>query len=589
VSVVKLSEDIVRGIAAGEVVERPAAVLKELLENALDAGARRIDVEWTGAGRERLRITDDGSGMSPEDARLSLERHATSKIRHLDDLSRVSTYGFRGEALPSIAAVSRLTLLTRPADRAEAWSLRVEGGRVLRDGPAGGPPGTTITVEDLFFNTPARLKFLKSDGTEKGQLLRTLEDMSLAAPAVAFHLTAEGRDRLNLAAGAGTDLLGELRERLSLLWGEDRTRALRPVRAEGRFLSLHGWVSDVQSPEATSRNQRFFINGRVIVNRRLTHALYDAYRGRLFVGRHPVAALFWTIDPSYVDVNVHPTKREVRLSNEEAIWDFTRRALQEALSVESTPPEALRPSIAGDVAPSRWEATWASARAFPASPPPRLAESRAALELQAPRPEPEREGGLPLEEFRRLTFQPLLQMDATYLLVRAEDRLFIFDQHAAAERVLYERLVQDGRSAVPRRQVLLLPWVWEPEGSLAALVRERREDFLALGYDLEPFGADSFRVNAVPAALGDSPKVRDHLEGLAEDLLTGRDMAGREAFLVRAACRGAVMAGTPLAVPEMDRLVRDLQACLSPWTCPHGRPTFLRLSPDELAKRFRRV
>jgi DNA mismatch repair protein MutL len=597
----KLPEELIRHIAAGEVVERPASVLKELIENSLDAGSRRITVSWEDAGRKSLRVSDDGVGMPPEDARLSLERHATSKILTLSDLDALGTYGFRGEALPSIAAVSRFQLMTRTADAPEAWSLSLEGGLLRREGPAGAPAGTSVTIEDLFFNTPARLKFLKSDATERGLLLRTIEDMAFAARSVDFQVFAEGKEVLNLnAAPEGTPPGESLRRRLAQAWGEDRAASLKPVRAEGRFLGVWGWISDIHTHQPSARYQRFYINGRPVVHRRLSHALYDAYKDRLFVGRHPAAVLFLDVDPSSVDVNVHPSKREVRLSNETEIHGFLSRVLQEALTDNVRMPAALkeegRPGGGFSPGNAAFRPSWEESRAAyalqtPAShASPGGAEAGPSVLFPAPlMGQGEAHEVFPLPIFQEARFDALAQFDDTYILARHENRLYVFDQHAAAERALYERLQEAAQGAVPHRQALLLPWVWEVSPEAAAVLQERLADLTRLGYDLEPFGPRSFRVLAVPGVLGDSSRVKDLLERLVEDLLSEDAPRGWEALVIRAACRGSVRAGDSLPLPEMDRVIKDLQRCRSPWSCPHGRPTFLRLSPDELARRFRRI
>jgi DNA mismatch repair protein MutL len=597
----KLPEELIRHIAAGEVVERPASVLKELIENAVDAGARRITVSWEEAGRKSLRVADDGVGMTPADARLALERHATSKIISLDDLTALGTYGFRGEALPSLAAVSRFELVTRTVGSAEAWSIRAEGGKVLREGPAGAPPGTTVVVEDLFFNTPARRKFLKSDATERGLLLRTVEDAAFASRAVDVQVFSEGKEVMNLrAAPPGATAEESLRLRLGHAWGEEKVAGLKRVRAEGRWLTVSGWISGVHAHEASARHQRFYINGRPVAHRRLSHALYDAYKGRLFVGRHPLAALFMDIDPSLVDVNVHPSKREVRLSNEGEVHDFLSRALQAALTESAQMPAASAPASFPSAARASDRPSWAESRAAYTiqSPPP------ARLPVTGPAPAPlgqpgfsvlapavEGEEGAPMtrDAFKDAVFEPLAQFDATYLLTRSEGRFYIFDQHAAAERVLYESLREAAEGRLPVRQALLLPWVWEVSAEAAAVIQERLPDLSRLGYDLEPFGPRAYRVKGVPGLLGDSPRVRELLEGLVEDLLSGVLPARWEALLIRAACRGSVRAGDPLQIVQMGKIIKDLQGCESPWSCPHGRPTFLRLEPTDLAKRFRRI
>lgn len=600
--VIKLSEDIIRGIAAGEVVERPASVLKELIENALDAGARRIDVEWRDAGRKRLRVTDDGVGMTPDDARLSLERHATSKIRNLDDLERVGTFGFRGEALPSIMAVSRFELLTRTAAAAEAWAIRAEAGRVIFDGPAGAPLGTSVTADDLFFAVPARLKFLKSDPTERALLFRAVEDASLSAPGTAFRVLSEGKEALSLPGLEGDE--SRLIERLDALWGSVRAQAFKLVDEAGLFMRVRGWVSDVNAPQSTARYQRFFVNRRAVTSRRLLHALYNGYRGSLLAGKHPAALLFLELDPTLVDVNVHPAKREVRLSRESEAHDFLSRAVQNALSRSVQARAVFAPTgstpLSVPTDPLPWDKGYS---ASPPHRPPSASEGRSALFLQSPlnlRPDNRGGGiggnsdddpiaeGLPLASFREARFEPVAQLYSTYILARLENQFFLFDQHAAAERVLYEVLSDKAARGTPAKQTLLLPWVWEPSPEASAVVRAQRADFENLGYSLEPFGGHSWRVLAVPAALGDGNKVRSLLEGLVDDLLMERIPRGWDAILTRAACRGAVKAGDPLSVSEMDHLVKELQAAPRPWTCPHGRPSFLRFSDQDLAKRFHR-
>jgi DNA mismatch repair protein MutL len=595
----KLPEHIARCIAAGEVVDRPASVLKELVENAVDAGAHHIVIEWEEAGRRCIRVTDDGVGMTPEDAVLSLERHATSKLVSLDDLERIGTFGFRGEALPSIAAVSRFQLITRPSQASEGWSIQTENGCVVREGPQGAPFGTTVLVEDLFHALPARLKFLKSDASERAFLLRTVEDMALTARAVHFQVFAEKKEILFFRPSeAGTPPEDILRDRLETAWGSARLESSRLINETGPFMKVWGWISPVHASQATGRYQRFFINNRPVTHRRFTHGLYDSYRGNLSVGRHPLAALFLEVDPTQVDVNVHPAKREVRLSQESEMYGFLLGALRKALAGGSSVPEVF-PTAFSDRGAHR-----AEGRRFEApelrtpsifsysSLSPTRPEVQGAYALQAPAPEkrdrPLETEAMSLGSFRQATFDILTQMDATYIFARAQDRVFIIDQHAACEQVLYEKLVKAAENQIPHRQVLLLPWVWEVSRPMAAVVQSRLEDLMRLGYSLESFGENSFRVHAVPSALGDSPQVRVLLEGLADDLVSEKIPKGWEALLMSAACRGSIRAGAILSHPEMARVLTDLQQCTNPWSCPHGRPTFLRLSPEELAKRFKR-
>ncbi|MBK8870421.1 MAG: DNA mismatch repair endonuclease MutL [Elusimicrobia bacterium] len=614
----KLSEEMIRGIAAGEVVERPASVLKELIENAVDAGATRVDVEWREAGRKRLRVSDDGEGMTPEDARLALERHATSKINVLDDLERVGTFGFRGEALPSIMAVSRFELVTRTPGAQEGWAIRAEGSTVTFDGPAGAPVGTSVTADDIFFGVPARLKFLKTDATERSLLFRVVEDASLAAPRVGFRVVSEGKEALSLPA---VDDPSRLLERLESLWGTERVNGLKAVDETGRYMSVRGWVSDVNEPQTTARYQRFFVNRRVITNRRLLHALYDGYRGRLLVGRHPAALLFLELDPSLVDVNVHPAKREVRLSHESEAHDFLSRAVQNALSRSVQARAVFAPMGGTETSETISSASPAVGELRDPFVPTKITrfESQSAFNLQAPlNPEdrspadqwaPGKESflvdrspaegprgdecppveGLRIHVFRSARFEAVAQLYSTYILARLENQFFLFDQHAAAERVLYETLFEQATKESPAKQALLLPWLWEPSPEASEIVRNQKSDFEKLGFGLEPFGGSAWRVVAVPGLLSEGNRARALLEGLVEDLLLGRIPRGWDAFITRAACRGSVKAGDPLTAEEMDRLIKDLQRAPRPWTCPHGRPAFLRFSDQDLAKRFRRI
>ncbi len=595
----KLPESLIRCIAAGEVVERPASVLKELLENSIDAGASQIKVEWEESGSKKILITDNGSSMTPTDARLALERHATSKIIIMEDLENINTYGFRGEALPAIAAVSRLTLITRPSNASEGWRIQCEGGDIKQEGPFGAPVGTTIVVEDLFYNTPARKKFLRSDGTERGLLLRTVEDIGLAAQHTQFQVFSEKKEAMSLRASRNSASFEDnLLSRLQSVWGMERTASLKPVRESGRYVSVLGWVSEAQAHQSSMRFQKIYVNNRPITSRRLIRAIYEAYKGRLMVNRHPLAVIFVDINPTMVDVNVHPSKREVRFSHEEEVFGFVLRALQKALYNEVQNPEGGETPQVDQVreVPS---SPYGSEKTFEwskMSSPIQQTVSEAALKVQAPAVEVQTVFSqeapvtqISVEMFQKAKFEVLTQLYGTFIIAKLEDGLYIFDQHAAAERALYEKLSANTQNKTPHQQAMLIPWVWEASLQTAEVIKEQLDHFSKLGYALEHFGAQSFRVKSVPAALGDSPKVRAMLEGLAEDLLTGAIPKQWDAILIRAACRGSVKANDILKPPEMQKIIEDLQACACPLTCPHGRPTFLHISPDELAKRFKRI
>ena len=324
----KLPESLIRLIAAGEVIERPASVVKELVENSLDAGASSVSIDLLSAGRTRIRITDDGQGMTREDAELALDRHATSKLQTFDDLQQISTFGFRGEALPSIAAVSRLTLSTRTKEDVEGWTLTLEGGNFLSAKAVGIPPGTTIDVQDLFFNTPARSKFLKRDSTERSQILKTLQEIALAHPHVRFDVTMDGKSILALSRAE------KLGERIADLWGLSAAR-ISTVDVRKGPCAIRGFVNAVPAHHPTKAYQILFVNQRPVQQRMLNHAIYEAYREWLPVGRHPVYCLFVDLEPTLVDVNVHPTKREVRISDERAVYDVLYTAIRALFTVKA--------------------------------------------------------------------------------------------------------------------------------------------------------------------------------------------------------------------------------------------------------------
>lgn len=580
----KLPESLIRLIAAGEVIERPASVVKELVENSIDAGATRIAVDLMGAGRQRIRIADDGVGMSADDALLALDRHATSKLRSFDDLQNMETFGFRGEALPSIAAVSRLELHTRPREAPQGWTLKLEGGVLQSKTASGMPPGTTIDVQDLFFNTPARSKFLKRDSTERSHVLKTLQEIALAHPSIRFDVSMEGKSVLSLTATK------ELGQRIADLWGLSLTEQLVALDVTQGPCRIHGFVNAVSAHHPTKTYQALYVNARPVQQRMLTHAIVEAYREWLPVGRHPVFVLFIELDPSLVDVNVHPTKREVRISNERAVYELLFEKIRSLFKSQtsSTPPHEYKPFDP-------------SATSSPSSFSKQ--ESHQALAMQSPLET------FPFDSFSSLPETASLVADAPsgmggkqdirvhgqfqklYLLIEQQDTLVIIDQHAAAERVLYEKLLHEVSCTGVPRQALLSPLIWDTTPAQAEAMRNLLPDLEHMGFGLTAFGANSFALKEWPAVLPESKEAKRFLEEMAEAFAAERPTDRTQIqhqIAARAACRAAIMAGDSVSTPEAVQLWKDLGACERPMTCPHGRPTHIRFPKSELDRRFRR-
>jgi DNA mismatch repair protein MutL len=564
-----LPDSTANRIAAGEVVERPAAVVKELVENALDAGARHIRVEIEEGGAGRVLVEDDGQGMSPEDLALSVERHATSKLPEEAMLFAIGTLGFRGEALPSIGAVARLTLTTRTKDGA-AHRLTVEGGRKGEVQPAAGAPGTRVEVRDLFFATPARRKFLRGPRAEGEAALDALRRLALAWPQVGFEAWLEGRQALLLAP--------ESREaRITALLGPDFTAAARPVERVSEAMRLTGLAGGPAYTRPTTAQQHFVVNGRPVKDPMLRMALRAAYRDVSAPGRYPAAALFLELPPAMVDVNVHPMKTELRFRDAEGVRGGVIAALRRALGL--APGEGgARLGYAG---PS-------SLRFTPPPAPPRgFAEAPLPLAFAppvpaAPAPEPAR-ADHPLG-------RALAQVMETYILAEAPDgALILVDQHAAHERLTHERLHAELVEGGVRSQPLLLPAVVELPG--AARLVEAAGELAKLGLELEGFGPGAVLVRALPALLGNpdpAPLLRDLAEELAEEGEGAALQLRLDAAVARLACHGSVRAGRRLTPAEMDALLRAMERTPRAATCSHGRPTFLRLGAGEMARLFGR-
>ena len=571
-----LPPEVANQIAAGEVVERPASVVKELVENALDAGAARVTIDIEAGGADLVEVRDDGCGMDPVDALLACERHATSKLRQGADLQAIRTFGFRGEALPSIASVSRLTLTTSTGG-AGGLRLRIDAGRVVETGPAAHPRGTTVRVEGLFHNTPARRKFLRTPATEASQIADLVARVAAAHPAIAFRLRSQGREMLAWPA------VPSLADRVTQILGADEGRLLRPVDHSEGAVRVAGLASTPALSRGAPRDVFLYVNERPIRDRRLMHAVHEAYATLLPRGRFPVVFLFLRIPVEQVDVNVHPAKAEVRLERAGAVHDVVLRGLRAALGV-ARPFAALgdRPLSVGETSPG-WEA-----------PPPAAVRSMTPVTGTG---DPAAAAAVPVPAGGDLfgaerTLAPLAQYEETYILASGSDGLVIVDQHAAHERVLYERLLDDAAASRMARQRLLFPVVLEVPAAATAALEEARSLLDELGFSIAPSGPGMLRVEEVPAAVPAGSVEALARETLGEILERDRSRAGadlRHRLAASTACHAAVRAHEALSPTVMGRILDDLLRARSPMTCPHGRPTLIRLPLGRLEREFGRA
>ena len=566
-----LPDNIVNRIAAGEVIERPAAAVKELVENALDAGAGRIAVAIAGGGVERIEVSDNGCGMDEAELALAVQRHATSKLPG-DDLERIATFGFRGEALAAIGAAARLALTSRPHRAPQAHAIAVEAGRIGTPRPAAGAPGTRIVVRDLFFATPARRKFLKQPRTEAEQAELALRRLALAAPGVAFRLEIDGRLLFDLPAQ-------DRRARLAALLGSDTAAALVPVEATRDGITLSGFAGSPALSRATTAQQIFIVNGRPVADPLLKGAVRGAYRAVIEAGRHPIVALWLDLPAEQVDVNVHPTKAELRFRDQGSVRALVMGGISRALAGAAgvgvpAMPSALALSPARRPAGSRVPLPGVAEPQLPIALPP-----AARSPTEAPKAE------YPLGA-------PIGQVLDTYIVaIAADGGLVLVDQHAAHERLTHEALRAELLDKGVRRQALLIPAVVEMSEAEAARLLSFVEMLAELGLEIEAFGPGAILVRAMPAALG-APDPAPLLRDLADELAAcgeALSLAARlDAIVARLACHGSIRAGRRLSHAEMDALLRRMEETPRAATCSHGRPTVLKFSPADLAALFRR-
>ncbi|MDY1047801.1 DNA mismatch repair endonuclease MutL [Pseudomonas coleopterorum] len=620
-----LSPRLANQIAAGEVVERPASVIKELLENSLDSGARRIDIEVEQGGVKLLRVRDDGSGISADDLPLALARHATSKIRDLEDLERVMSLGFRGEALASISSVARLTLTSRTAAADQAWQVETEGRDMdARVQPAAHPVGTSVEVRDLFFNTPARRKFLKTEKTEFDHLQEVIKRLALARFDVGFHLRHNGKSILGLHEAH--DETARAR-RVAAVCGPAFLEQAMPIEVERNGLRLWGWVGLPTFSRSQADLQYFFVNGRAVRDKLVAHAVRQAYRDVLFNGRHPTFVLFLEVDPAVVDVNVHPTKHEVRFRDGRMVHDFLygtlHRALadvrpEDQLATAPTQSQAPRPSgaQAGEFGPqgemglsanllqppmTAPQSNGGSGGGYSYTPRPTaalpVAEAQSAYrEFFAPLPTagsstapipslPQSQGDIPPLGYA------LAQLKGIYILAENAQGLVLVDMHAAHERIMYERLKIAMASEGLSGQPLLVPESLAMSQREADCAEEHAAWFQRLGFELQRLGPETVAIRQIPALLKQAEAnrlVSDVLADLMEYGTSDRIQAHLNELLGTMACHGAIRANRRLALPEMNALLRDMENTERSGQCNHGRPTWTQMGLDDLDKLFLR-
>lgn len=599
-----LSAQLANQIAAGEVVERPASVIKELLENSLDAGAQRIEVEVEQGGVRLIRLRDDGCGIPADDLALALSRHATSKIGSLEDLEAVGSLGFRGEALASISSVSRLTLTSRTADADAAWSVRVEGRDmepILQ--PAAHPQGTSVEVRDLFFNTPARRKFLRTEKTEFNHVDEVVRRLALSRFDVGFSFAHNARQLYQLRP-AHNDL--ERERRLSLLLGSGfiEHALVVDMQAEASGLRLFGWITQPTHSRSQPDQQYFFVNGRIIRDKVVNHAVRQAYQDVLYHGRHPAFVLYLELDPAGVDVNVHPTKHEVRFRDSRLVHDFIFRSLHRAIAqmrpqpVESAAEVNTRVQAASELAHEPPEQQ--SMRFRPAQVPVQAGAVREQLasyaQLATPQQMPDLQGHSQSSDSSETAELPplgfaLAQLHGIYILAQSADGLVLVDMHAAHERIVYERMKLALVEERLRSQPLLVPVSLAVSQAEADLAEREQALFDRLGFVVERLGQETLVIREVPVYLARADVeqlLRDVLADMREHGRSHRIEAQIDALLGTMACHGAVRANRQLNLAEMNALLRDMEATERSGQCNHGRPTWIRLSLSELDKLFMR-
>ena len=617
-----LDETTANQIAAGEVVERPASALKELVENAIDSGATQISALLEEGGKQRIVVTDNGCGMTRDDAIMALQRHATSKIRTAEDLFAIKTLGFRGEALPSIASVSRFQLTTRPLDEESGTRILIVGGEIETIEEVACREGTSIEISELFFNTPARLKFLKSTPTEASRGVELFGHLSIANPQIAFRLRQQNQE---VMSSPGTN---EPLNAIAAVWGRETARKMIPISFDAPGLKVSGHIATPDLTRTGRTHELFFVNRRPIKSRLLSHALEDAFRSITPDSRYPIATIFVEVQPDMVDVNVHPTKTEVKFTRDGEIHHAVSQAVKQALLAYGIVPTAKMTPFSPTETPAISQQTFDLSRVrpietptpndtetkidatfspepdqllsgilsatlprfdvpvVPDSPtpsPPQIAPEAESLQ-DPPRPKPFADQ---LREFRVIG-----QARNTYIIAITPDGIAIVDQHVAHERVLYERLtVKRFSNGIPVQR-LMVPITVDLSKRDAMLLSEHLEGFNASGWEISPFGGESFVVRSIPAMLNNKPYeriLRDMIDDLVNQTVSRRLLVQLEHVTITNACKMAVKAGDPLSIEEMTGLLEQLADTENPYLCPHGRPIVVKIGFHEIDKQFKRA
>lgn len=586
----RLTEEVFSRIAAGEVVERPASLLKELIENSLDAHSTSIDIEVTGAGKATLRVSDNGVGMDADDVRLCLERHATSKLSAFEDLDNLHTFGFRGEALYAIAAVAKVTVTSAQKDAKVGWRVTSEKGKVT-DGPAPAVPGTTVFVKDLFYNTPARLEFLKSDGSERSRLAAVIEEAALANPSVRFTYKSEGRQVLRFEPEDSGDFFQDFDLRAAAVLGDDLAGGLLPIDVERPGVRVRMLVSPFDKMPSSRGFQYFFVNKRPVVSKILSTALYKAYGEHRPSGKQPVCVALLELNPDAFDANVHPGKREVRFKKDGELFEIVSGLVASALAkAKAAAPITLAPepepaSVVADAPP-------AAASNAPASDhylggrgfiPEQFKQIKLSASMAMSAPE-----GAPA--WYTPPFRYVGQIERSYLLFEANGGLFMLDQHAAAERVLYEKLLGEIENGGAKSQKLMIPVPVDLPASAVRAVLEKAERLHEIGFEVAAHGKNGLHVTAVPALFYQAEDVKKLIHRIIDGLSDPVHEAERLRHDVTAtiACKAAVKSHDRLGEEEAYKLLDALRDCKDGSACPHGRRAMLSLNRDELARRFQR-
>ncbi|MGI6204016.1 MAG: DNA mismatch repair endonuclease MutL [Anaerovoracaceae bacterium] len=590
-------------IAAGEVVDRPVSTVKELVENSIDAGASSVIVEIKNGGKTYIRVTDDGSGIDSSEVEKAFMRHATSKIINADDLDHIETLGFRGEALASIAAVSRVELITKTKEEKAGTKLEIAGGRVTGKTGIGCADGTTVVVRDLFYNTPARLKFMKSDAAESGLITDLVQHIALCFPSLKVRMINNGNILFS------TQGRGDRLNTIMTLTSRKTAESLIPVSAGSEDISVEGYVSGPGESRPSRRGQIFFVNGRSVKSKVIEKAVNSAYKERLFEGRHPIAYIFLTIKPSLVDVNVHPNKREVKFHNDKSVEQFISSAVADALTEKSAVPElrpretahekqkSMRTNVSGGGKHSFSSKNTAPASSagedfgFDEQVDIKNILSTFKKEAETAREDvetfrsdresrPESEGPF---DFRELDYRGVIF--GTYILATDDDYLYFLDQHAAHERVNFEKLKDQFERTEKHKQQIMIP--------ITVSAGFREENWIGplseMGFDIEEFGPDTYAVRSIPLFMDISEAelfVNDYIDSISDDT----DFESRDVVLSIAskACKASVKAHDTLKEEEIQGLINDLAACENPYSCPHGRPTFIRIGKYDIERRFKR-